>query len=83
MEPIKFKEQTCVYAKNQDEYGDLPVKKYKDGMCVSCWRLSFIERIKILFTGKIWLSLLSFNKPLTPSFMTTKKKEVIGDYELQ
>jgi len=28
---------------------------------------------EMLFKGEIWLSLLTFNKPLTPSFMTTKK----------
>lgn len=77
MKPVKFKEQTCIYAKDQDEYGNLPVRKYEDGRCVSCWKLSFWERIRILFIGKIWLSLHSFNKPLTPSFMTTKKKELI------
>jgi len=77
MKPIEFKGQTDIYAKNQPQYGNLPVRKYSDGQCISCWKLSFFERVKVLFQGKIWLNLHSFNKPLTPSYLTVKKKEVI------
>ena len=76
MEPIKFKEQNCTYAENQPEYLPLPVFKDINGIVVSCWKLSFTERIRILFNGKIWLSLMSFNKPLTPSLMSTKKSDM-------
>jgi len=69
MEPIKFKEQTLTYAENQPEYNPLPAHKDMFGRVTSCWKLTFRERIKILFTGKIWLILLSFNKPLTPSLL--------------
>jgi hypothetical protein len=79
MKPIEFKEQNIVFAKDQPEYQPLPAlkKKTEEGEVVSCWKLSFKERIKILFSGKIWLSLMSFNKALTPSYLTTKKREVI------
>lgn len=75
MEPIKFKEQNCIYAQNQPEYKPLPAHK-ENGIVTSCWRLSFLERIRVLIFGNIWLCLWSFDKPLTPSFMTLKKKEV-------
>jgi hypothetical protein len=74
MEPIKFKESNITFAENQKEYKDLPA--YKDngieGIIISCWKMNFKERIIILFTGKIWLWLWSFNKPLTPSLLETK-----------
>jgi hypothetical protein len=76
MKPIKFKEQNCTYAENQDEYGNLPAFKDENGVVISCWKLSFKERVRILFYGNMWLSLLSFNKPLTPSLMTTDKSDL-------
>ena len=30
------------------------------------WMLSWRERIKISFTGKLWISMLTFNNPLQP-----------------
>lgn len=27
--------------------------------CVSCWKCSFLDRIKILFTGRVWASIMS------------------------
>lgn len=79
MKPIKFKEANTVYAENQPEY--LPLPAFKDskpeGAVISCWKLSFTERLRLLFTGKLWVSLWSFHKPLTPSLFTTKKSDVL------
>ena len=77
MKPIKFKEQNIGVAETQDEYVNLPAYKDDDGVIVSCWDLSLSERLRVLFSGKLWLALWSFNKPLTPSFMTTKKSDLI------
>ena len=78
MKPIYFKEVNIEYAKDQPEYNTLPAHKIDNerGDVITCWNLSFKERIKVLFFGKIWLNLLSFNKPLTPSYMTTNKNEL-------
>lgn len=78
MKPIKFKEQNCTFAENQPEYQPLPALKLNDqeGNVISCWKLSFIERIRILFTGKIWMNLMMFGQPLTPSYLATKKNEI-------
>ncbi len=80
MEPIKFKEQNCTFAKDQPEYRPLPAMKDDgpEGQVVSCWELSFKERIKILFTGKMWMSLMMFGKPLTPSIISVHKWEVLN-----
>lgn len=66
MKPIEFKEQNCVYAKDQPEYIPLPVHKTEDGMVISCWSLTWRERIKLLFTGKMWWMVMTFNAPLQP-----------------
>lgn len=66
MKPIEFTEQNCVYAKDQKEYLPLPVHKMEDGMVISCWTLTWHERVKLLFTGRIWWTVLTFNYPLQP-----------------
>lgn len=78
METVEFKHQNIVYAKDQSEYKPLPALKLdtQEGEVISCWKMSVKERLIVLFTGRVWLSLLSFNKPLTPSFMAVRRKEV-------
>ena len=66
MEPIKFPEHNTVYAEDQPEYLPLPVFKAEDGPLVSCWKLTWRERFKVLFTGRLWLMSLTFNQPLQP-----------------
>jgi len=80
MKPVEFKEQNVIYAKDQPEYLPLPARRCDDtdGVpVISCWKLNFFERIRILFVGKIWMMLLSFGRPLTPSRLSTKKWEVL------
>lgn len=70
MEPIKFKESNAVAAKNQPPYIPLPMWRKKDdpeGRIVCCWEATWKERIRILFTGRLYLSMLTFNKPITPN----------------
>ncbi len=77
MKPIKFKECNVTFAKDQPEYNQLPAFKDEKGEVITCWNLTFRERLRVLFKGNIWLCLLSFNQPLTPSFMSTKKSDVL------
>ncbi len=78
MKAVKFKHQNVVFAKDQPEYLPLPALKIDSptGEVISCWKLSFKERVKIIFTGRVWLSLMSFNRPLTPSFMSVDRKKI-------
>lgn len=78
MKTINFKHQNTIFAKNQPEYNPLPALKLDtpEGEVISCWKLNFKERLKILFTGKLWVSLMMFNKPLTPMFMSVNRKKV-------
>ena len=79
MKPVEFPGVNVVFAKDQPEYQPLPAFKADtpEGEVVTCWKLSFRERLRVLFKGEIWLCLMSFNKPLTPSFMTTEKSEIL------
>ena len=79
MKPVPFKFQNFVYKKNSSKYDELPAWKNKGarGEVVSCWKMSFLERLKVLFTGRVWLLAVTHNKPLTPYKMTTNYKELV------
>jgi hypothetical protein len=81
MKPTEFKEQNIVFAKNQPEYLPLPAFKSTDGQVVSCWTLTFRERLRLLFTGRLWSCVSTFNHSLQPQFLTTKKSEVLTTTE--
>ena len=66
MKPIKFPKANATYAKDQPEYLPLPVYREADGLVISCWQLTWRERFKILWTGRMWLRQLTFNQPLQP-----------------
>lgn len=78
MEIAQFPEQTVCYAKDQPEYLALPAHRFKDdpqGRIACCWKLSFIERLKLLFTGTLWHQVLTFNQPLQPQKLTVEKPQ--------
>ena len=66
MTPIKFVGFNCIYAEDQPEYIPLPVFRENDGCVTSCWKLTFKERVRVLFGGCVFLSQLTFNEPLQP-----------------
>lgn len=77
MKPIDFTKSNTVFAKSQPEYLPLPSHLTKDGIVSSCWKMSLLERVKVLFTGKIWLSVKTFNNPLQPQKISVNKPEDI------
>jgi hypothetical protein len=80
MNPFKFKESNTVLAERQPQYKPLPVffdRNSDDKPMVSCWKLNFRERMKILFCGKVWLLVATYGKPYQPTLLTTKKKDVL------
>jgi hypothetical protein len=66
MKPITFPESNVTFAKDQPEYLPLPAWRDEEGQVVSCWKLTFVERLKVVFGTNIWLSQLTFNQPLQP-----------------
>ena len=71
MTPRHFPEVNVTLGKGQAEYLPLPAYRAADGMIVSCWTLSLWERVKVLFTGRLWLLQLTFGAPLQPQHPTT------------
>ena len=72
MKPINFPQSTKVLQRPstmaESECQSLPV--WNDGkQCVSCWKPTFKERLNILFSGKVWLGVLS-GKSQPPVFVS-------------
>lgn len=61
-----FKE--VVYGAHQPQYAPLPAApvRYDDGTLsvVTRWKLSVLERLKVLLSGDIWWEQLTFGQPL-------------------
>lgn len=70
---------TTVYAENQPEYKPLPVWKDSDGTVLSRWKLSWRERLRVLFSGDIYLWVSTFNHPLQPVTLQVDKPQMTGD----
>ncbi|KKL99420.1 hypothetical protein LCGC14_1814620 [marine sediment metagenome] len=83
MKPVTFPEVNKVWAEDQDEYLNLPA--YVDAKeSISKWRLSWWERVKVLFTGTIWWRQVNFGEDLQPQCPTLqypfiRQKIYIGD----
>lgn len=58
--------QEVIFAKDQPQYNPLPAIKWKDGTILTKWKLPINERIRLLFSGHIFLTLKTFNQPLQP-----------------
>lgn len=55
-----------VYARDQEAYQTLPGIASKAGRVTTRWRLSIAERLRVLWTGNLYLQQLTFNRPLQP-----------------
>ncbi len=64
--------QEIVFAKDQPEYFPLPAYRSEDGYVVTRWKLTLCERIRVLLRGDIWLSVLTYNRPLQPVKLETE-----------
>jgi len=77
MKIIEFKEMNTVIAKNQQPYLPFPCFRNIDGELIACWKLSWLERIKVLFTGIIWHRILTFNQKLQPQLLEINKPKFL------
>lgn len=77
MKLIEFKEQTVVIAKDQPGYMPLPAHQFRDnpdqGRIAFCWKLTWRERLAVLWSGVLWHQVLTFNQPLQPQLLATEK----------
>lgn len=77
MTPIDFPGSNVVIAKNQPEYIPLPALRLGDGQLHFCWQLTWGERLKLLLTGRLWHTVLTFNTPLQPQMLSTDTPELV------
>lgn len=74
MIPKFFPEANVNFAADQkEEYYELPAFRDQAGNVVTLWQLSDEEKARVLETGEIWLSTMTFNKPLQPVYLSTEK----------
>lgn len=74
MKPISTGEHEVIYAKNQSEYLPLPACLVsRDGHIATRWRASWRERLRVLWSGDVWVEVLTFNHPLQPLKVGTQK----------
>ena len=59
-----------VFAKDQPQYQPLPAHRLVTGEVVSRWKLTWRERLAVVWSGNLWLTVLTFNKPLQPVMLT-------------
>jgi len=63
MKPIEFPEANVTWAKKQA--GVLPLPAYSNKrVTITKWRLTWLERLKMLWTGVLWLQQRNFGHSL-------------------
>lgn len=78
MKPIKFKHSNKILLPGGKEYssniaGVDPLPVWTDGeQCVSCWKMSLVERLSALIFGRIWLALLS-GETQCPAYLSASR----------
>lgn len=84
MQLVEFPEADVTVGADQPEYIPLPAHRVgnREGELVCCWQLTLIERLKVLVTGKVWHSILTFNDPLQPQRLSVEKPSMNVNGEL-
>lgn len=86
MKPIEFPEQTGVLARPPDmtdeECGSMPVYQGKLGQgksghkfCLSCWRMGWWERVRLLLHGRVWVWVISGSATQPPICLDVRRSQ--------
>jgi hypothetical protein len=67
-----------VIAKDQPQYIPLPAYIDPGGAVLTCWHLTWRERLTVLCIGNVWLTVLAMHRPLQP----IKLETVPPDFEV-
>ena len=68
-----------IYAKDQPQYQQLPVFRDIDGTVLSRWKLSWRERLQVLFYGNVYLWQMTFNQPLQPMSLEVDRPKLLNE----
>lgn len=86
MYPIPFRLSNKVlypkkqnYSANITEVKPLPIWTDNE-QCVSCWKMSWIERIKALIFGRVWIAVLSGSTQ--PAICAIATKDYLQEVEV-
>ena len=65
MKPVDFKESNYTFTAPADDpsVGDLHVHR-SEGFLISCWELSWQDRLSALFFGRLWLHIRARKHPV-------------------
>jgi len=72
MKPIKFKEANKTLIGESPVIKDLPVFT-KGKECLSYWKMNFLDRLKALIWGKVWLCVLTPKGTQPPIWLRCEK----------
>lgn len=77
MNPVSFKFQNHIYSKTKRP---IPAFKNKSrqGQVITCWKGGFWDRLKILFTGRVWVLSETNQMPLQPFIIVTNRKDIVS-----
>lgn len=77
MKPVSFPEQTTTYAAHQPQHQYIPLPAHVSddaaAAVTSCWVLTWRERLRLLVTGRLWPTLVTFHHPLRPIHLSVIK----------
>lgn len=79
MKPIIFDGVNAVYGKDQPEYQPLPAQRRGNphtGEILTCWELSEEEKKRVAETGRVYLSMLTFGRPLQPVLISAEVPDI-------
>ena len=62
-----------IYGRDQPEYAKLPTLVSRDSikLTTSRWQMTWAERLRVLFTGQLWIQQATFSMPYQPIKPTT------------
>lgn len=72
-----FEQHEIVIAKDQDEYENLPALMVGDGQVITRWRLTWRERLTVLFNGDLYLWVWTYGKPLQPVYLEVDEPNLL------
>ena len=55
---------------------DLLEKLTENGIVITCYKLSLIDLLKVVFTRRVWLGQMTFNEPLQPQKLSVNRKDL-------
>ena len=79
-----FEKHEIIIAKDQPEYQPLPALILQDGRVICRWHLTWWERLRLLWSGSLYLQSLTFGaplQPLLPSVTSPKWYEIMASWD--